>query len=211
MATKKITARKKPSQERSKEKVEQILTATKELLAKDGLEKLTTNHIAQASSMSVGSLYQYFPNKQAIYYELYKRWLEEVRAVLSAYDCDEFNAENTDPLVTLDRVFEDIYGSAVESRAQHSYEFELEKAMKLYPELEKMDRMHGKKIANILASIWRRSGVVASEEELLDLGAYTYEQYGAFDDAINSGCDPERVLRWHRHLLTCLIKQYLPL
>lgn len=207
--TKKITARKKPSQERSKEKVEQILAATQKLLADNGLEKLTTNHIAQESGMSVGSLYQYFPNKQAILYELYKRWLEEIRALLGAYDSDHFNADCCAPSITLDKIFDDICGATIESWKQSSYETELEKAMKLYPELQKMDRVHGKKIAAILANIWRRMGVKASDEELLDLGAYSYELYGAFESSLIAGCDTDRLLRWHKHLLTSMLKQYI--
>lgn len=58
-----IKARKKPRQKRSQAMVEKILSKTKDLLVRDGLRSLTTNRVADAAQISVGSLYQYFPNK----------------------------------------------------------------------------------------------------------------------------------------------------
>ena len=57
----------KPRQERSRYKVELILEATMQLLEKHGIEQLTTNAVAATAGVSIGTLYQYFPNKQAIF------------------------------------------------------------------------------------------------------------------------------------------------
>lgn len=56
----------KPRQERSRYKVELIFEATLRLLEKGGLDALTTNAIAASAGVSIGTLYQFFPNKEAI-------------------------------------------------------------------------------------------------------------------------------------------------
>jgi AcrR family transcriptional regulator len=59
-------ASRKPSQERARHKVELILEAAIRLLDKGGLALLTTNAVAETAGVSVGTLYQYFRNKEAI-------------------------------------------------------------------------------------------------------------------------------------------------
>lgn len=55
-----------PRQARAKQKVELILEAAIRLLDKGGLDRLTTNAVAETAGVSIGTLYQYFPNKEAI-------------------------------------------------------------------------------------------------------------------------------------------------
>jgi AcrR family transcriptional regulator len=62
--------RKIPRQERARETRTRILGAAREVFAAHGYAAGTTNRIADAAGMSVGSLYQYFPNKDAILVEL---------------------------------------------------------------------------------------------------------------------------------------------
>ena len=59
-------SRKKPRQSRSKVTVDALLQATTHILLKDGVEALTTNHVAEVAGVSIGSLYQYFPNKASL-------------------------------------------------------------------------------------------------------------------------------------------------
>jgi AcrR family transcriptional regulator len=58
--------RKHPKQKRALELVETILTGARQLFLKKGLEKTTTNQIAEKAGISIGSLYRYFPNKESI-------------------------------------------------------------------------------------------------------------------------------------------------
>lgn len=67
--------KKAPKQERSRAMVEKLLGAARTVLLEEGAEGLTTNHIAKQAGISVGSLYQYFPNKQSIIAELFRQWL----------------------------------------------------------------------------------------------------------------------------------------
>lgn len=65
-----ISSRKQPQQVRSNELVAAILDAAVQVLAKEGVQRFTTARVAERAGVSVGSLYQYFPNKAAILFRL---------------------------------------------------------------------------------------------------------------------------------------------
>ena len=83
MAAKKSTnLRKSASQKRSRITVNALLEATARILIKEGFDKASTNRIAEVAGVSVGSLYQYFPGKEALVAALIDRHNQEVmRAV----------------------------------------------------------------------------------------------------------------------------------
>ena len=68
-----LVPRKWPQQERARETVGAILEAAAAAFAREGYADTSTNHIAERAGVSVGSLYQYFPNKDAILGALYER------------------------------------------------------------------------------------------------------------------------------------------
>jgi AcrR family transcriptional regulator len=89
--------RRHPREERSKEAVEDLLEATAQILKQLGVHKTTTEHIAGHLGLSVGSLYQYFPNKIAVYEALMMRHFEQMAKAavslgrrLSGATADEF-------------------------------------------------------------------------------------------------------------------------
>src|ERR1700752_1585436 len=65
-----ISFRKQPQQARSAELVAAILEAAVQVLAKEGAQRFTTARVAEKAGVSVGSVYQYFPNKAAILFRL---------------------------------------------------------------------------------------------------------------------------------------------
>ena len=65
-----ISSRKQPRQARSADLVAAILDAAAQVLAKEGAHRFTTARVAEKAGVSVGSLYQYFPNKTAILFRL---------------------------------------------------------------------------------------------------------------------------------------------
>jgi AcrR family transcriptional regulator len=65
-----VSSRKQPQQARSNELVAAILDAAVQVLAKEGAQRFTTARVAERAGVSVGSLYQYFPNKAAILFRL---------------------------------------------------------------------------------------------------------------------------------------------
>jgi AcrR family transcriptional regulator len=73
-----LQPRKSPVQARSTASVAAILEATIQVLLQVGKERLTTTRVAARAGVSVGTLYQYFPNKSALLQAALKRHLEEV-------------------------------------------------------------------------------------------------------------------------------------
>ncbi|HKU97451.1 MAG TPA: TetR/AcrR family transcriptional regulator [Vineibacter sp.] len=65
--------RKRPEQDRSRATVEAIIEAAARILAKGGYGGFTTNHVAEKAGVSIGTLYQYFPNKESLLGELIRR------------------------------------------------------------------------------------------------------------------------------------------
>src|ERR1700761_4435131 len=84
MAPPATSPRKLPSQARSTELVAAILQAAIRVLERDGAQKFTTIRVAETAGVSVGSLYQYFPNKQAILYRLQVEEWEKTGATIDA-------------------------------------------------------------------------------------------------------------------------------
>jgi AcrR family transcriptional regulator len=74
--------RRNPKQQRSRQTVDYVLEAVPVVVKRHGAQALTTNRIAEAAGVSVGSLYQYFPNKRAIFTALYDRHVEEVQRII---------------------------------------------------------------------------------------------------------------------------------
>jgi AcrR family transcriptional regulator len=58
--------RKQASQERSRATVDALVEATARILVREGFDKASTNRIAEAAGVSIGSLYQYYPSKEAL-------------------------------------------------------------------------------------------------------------------------------------------------
>ena len=77
------TPRKTPRQERSRRTVERILDAAARIFDEQGYSAATTNDIADEAEVSVGSLYQYFPNKDALLVALTTRHIEHTTAGLA--------------------------------------------------------------------------------------------------------------------------------
>jgi AcrR family transcriptional regulator len=77
--------RKRPSQARSAVTVDAILEAAVRVLLADGYPRLTTRRVAEVAGVSVGSLYQYFPNRRSLVAEVIRRKVEEgVRCIEEA-------------------------------------------------------------------------------------------------------------------------------
>jgi AcrR family transcriptional regulator len=89
--------RKSPVQARSTASVSAILEATVQVLLDVGKERLTTTRVAHRAGVSVGTLYQYFPNKSALLQAVLRNHLESVAEALEAV-CRE---ERTGPLAKM--------------------------------------------------------------------------------------------------------------
>jgi AcrR family transcriptional regulator len=74
--------RKEASQERSRATVEALVDATARILVREGFDKASTNRIAEVAGVSVGSLYQYFPSKEALVVAVIERHQQEIMQVV---------------------------------------------------------------------------------------------------------------------------------
>jgi AcrR family transcriptional regulator len=80
MPTKRRSVQKRrPLQQRSRETIEVIVRATAQILSREGMARVTTNHVAEKAGVSVGSIYQYFPDKEALVAEVRRRYDEAFR------------------------------------------------------------------------------------------------------------------------------------
>ena len=88
--------RREPKQRRSRQTVDAVLEAVQRVLKRHGAEAITTNRIAEAAGVSIGSLYQYFPDKRAIFTALYDRHVDDVRHVIerTMADCTSASLED---------------------------------------------------------------------------------------------------------------------
>lgn len=75
--------RKRPRQERAKATVEVILEAAAHVLVSSGYEGTTTKQVAERAGVSIGSLYQYFPSKEALVAMLVERLHQRVLGIVS--------------------------------------------------------------------------------------------------------------------------------
>lgn len=82
MKIERASTRREPKQQRSRQTVEAVLDAVPRVLRRHGAKAITTNRVAEAAGVSIGSLYQYFPEKQAIFMALHDRHVDRVRHVI---------------------------------------------------------------------------------------------------------------------------------
>ncbi len=83
MARKALTKpRKHASQERSRATVDTLIEATARILVREGFDKASTNRIAEEAGVSIGSLYQYYPGKEALVAAVIERHDQEIMQVV---------------------------------------------------------------------------------------------------------------------------------
>jgi AcrR family transcriptional regulator len=95
-----LEPRKSPVQARSAASVDAILESTVQVLLQIGKERLTTTKVAFRAGVSVGTLYQYFPNKSALLQAVLKRHLAEVTEAIELV-CHEQRGRSLEKMATV--------------------------------------------------------------------------------------------------------------
>ncbi len=108
--------RRLPRQSRGERRINLILDAAEELFGELGYDATTTNAIAARANTSIGSLYQYFPNKEAIVVALVARFLERMR---EAFD-DALRDADTRPGVPVGELLDDVLDPLLALHARRS-------------------------------------------------------------------------------------------
>ena len=94
-----LELRKSPVQARSAASVDAILEATIQVLLQVGKERLTTTKVALRAGVSVGTLYQYFPNKSSLLKAALKRHMDEVTEAVELV-CHQKRGHSLEQMVT---------------------------------------------------------------------------------------------------------------
>lgn len=126
-STPQISLRKRPRQARSNELVSVILQAAVQVLAREGAPRFTTARVADGAGVSIGSLYQYFPNKAAILFRLQTDEWQRTAQMLS----DVLEDDAHPPLDRLRRLIHQFLWSECEEAL---YRVALDDAAPLYRE-----------------------------------------------------------------------------
>ncbi len=163
------TMRRRPTQSRSSERVERILRASSELFVERGYEQTSTNHIVQKLEMSVGALYRYFPNKQAILAELNRRYLREVREVLLNVHQD---AQSLSLPAYVNKLFEELIAFCLERPDAIEVFFKAEDSS---DETETDDAVFRTEASRILATFFRLREPRLSEADASLIASAIYD------------------------------------
>ncbi len=137
-----IQPRKQPRQVRAELTRQRILTAAAHVFGEHGYAAGTTNRIAERAGISIGSLYQYFPNKDAILAELLVRHLDDGMAIAERVQGEQLPG----PIEEIFRVF---VRGAIESHLDEPRLLRMlrEQAPQTNELLEKVERMKRSLIA----------------------------------------------------------------
>ncbi len=161
-----VRQRRRPHQQRSTKRVQQILDRTARLLEREGPNRLTTNMVARELGISVGTLYHYFPNKHSILHALGANWLVEWQRAFDAVAA--MTTERTTVAEFVDRAVENMLPVYRSQRGlQH-----LVPAMFTIPELRALDEHSDELAIRRLTLMFRRlrvAGATAERERLARL------------------------------------------
>jgi AcrR family transcriptional regulator len=115
-----LKPRKQPVQARSEATVSALFDASIQVLLAVGYRKFTTTRVAARAGVSVGSLYQYFPNRQALITSVIERYLDELRTTIEQH-CRELRGHSLDQQVRglVDAVIAAKWANIEVSRALH--------------------------------------------------------------------------------------------
>lgn len=144
-----LKPRKMPQQARSAMTIEAIYTATIQVLLADGVGRLTTTRVAERAGVSVGTMYQYYPHKQALLFAIVERQLETItEAMMVAVDrlngCDLATIAEGLAIAWIDAKTAD----AVASRAIYGISAEFDLGEVMNQTLEKMIDAFGALLAS---------------------------------------------------------------
>lgn len=136
----------KPVSPRGQATINKILDSSLEFIQREGISHLTTNHIAKEAGVKVGSIYHFFPNKEAILLELVRRWQDQIQAGVRAY-LDEIEEDTPLAKLTLDMVL-----NSLEEKYEYSAAFDQIAAIgSIEQGLGELFNAHLEKVASMIA------------------------------------------------------------
>lgn len=198
-----LDLRRKPLQARGQATFEGILDATATLLDEVGGDRLTTNLIAHAAEVNVATLYQYFPNKQAVLLELFRRQSDQ------QIQLSEARLQGLHQSGDWRRVIAGLIQDVTEARASTPGTTALRQLMRSSPELLAHEQTYAKHMAATLAQELRDAGV--RREQALLVARCTIEALTALLDwwQIDTGGRDKAIVAEAKALVTRYLAPYL--
>jgi AcrR family transcriptional regulator len=127
------SVRRRPKQRRARQTVDAVLDSVVRILKREGVDAVTTNRIAEVAGVSIGSVYQYFPDKRAIFVALHQRHVDQIDRIVestlvdhAASSLDDFVRAMIEAMVeahTADPEIHELLMSQVPHRADGSRDF----------------------------------------------------------------------------------------
>lgn len=197
--------KKQPAQQRSLDSVNRILDSSRQILAVAGYEALSTNRIAQEAGVNVASVYQYFPDKEAILCTLYLHWVAPVYAI---YDDMLAQARQGLPFVAMARQLENRQSQLHENTWGYQHMAHL---VEMLPALRQLENEHVQRSAAYLADLLSAYRQGWPRAQLLTYGAMLYRVIGTFNTAYATATPGEKalILRIYRRTLIGMLRIYL--
>lgn len=198
----KLKPRRQPQQGRSKDRVQLILESTRSILATEGVTAVTTPNIAAHARIPVSSIYQYFPNKKAIFAALYENYLEDIRATFGKFDDPRYLQ------LEWREFFAQLFKSILQQEAKDNLYRELEKAFSLYPELLERDRAHSEMVSEILADYMKKLGSRLTSPKRLRMARFLYcLNIGVWEYRSNWDSPAGEAQRWEAASVFAVLKE----
>ena len=200
-----VFLKKQPAQQRSLDSVNRILESSRQILAVAGYEALSTNRIAHEAGVNVASVYQYFPDKEAILCTLYLQWVAPVYAI---YDDMLVQARQGLPFLAMARQLENRQSQLHENTWGYQHMAHL---VEMLPALRQLENEHVQRSAAYLADLLSAYREVWPRAQLLTYGAMLYRVIGTFNTAYATAKPSEKalILRIYRRTLIGMLRIYL--
>ena len=204
-ARKSIVPRRQPVQKRGQQKVDNILKATLELLRQNHPNSITASLIATRAGINIASLYQFFPNKEAIFHTLFQDWLERI-----SQGYDRIEAEC---LLKTDwrDFFSRLRNVVIEAGYDAQVETNLDYIMAGSQELAEIDEFHARTLAKRMTGYLKAYGSSWPERDLERLSRLLYEfGWAATSMTIDQNSNSiEQIQAWNREACLGLIETCL--
>lgn len=142
--------RKEPTQQRSRERVERMLAAARDLIAERGSDAMKIGEVAERAGVSIGSLYQFFPDKSAIIRALAERFTAENRACIDAELADVSSEQ--DLLAAFARLVDAYYAICLAQPVMR----DIWSSTQVDNTLRELELADSRASTEALASVWRR-------------------------------------------------------
>lgn len=142
--------RRVPTQERSRARVARIVDAATEVFAEVGFDAATTEAIAERAGTSIGSLYQFFPNKKALFEAIWRRYLDDVRALFERLLADAATRASVDWRAFMDEVVDAFWDFDRENLAFRAVFVNVQRSGAFLAEGDALNRAMAERVAPVL-------------------------------------------------------------